>query len=149
MDFFSPNPFLNKREGLVIWHSNQCRKPQVGIKLVYLFNSQGTLYPIFLSNCCIAIEKNEDFSKLIHWPEVATYSCKASLMTWTSCWFAQQNNKESLANNRWEILKALLHIETPWSRPSSSTFASKDVKPSAHKINKILSLKFKLELIFY
>ena len=68
---FFPNPFLNKREGLVFWPSNQCRKLQVGIKPVHLFNSQGTLYPIFLFHCCIAIEENWRLLKI----DALTWSC--------------------------------------------------------------------------
>lgn len=72
----------------------------------------------------------------IHCPDALAYVCKTSLIASTSLWVARQNKIESLANIKFDIVGALLHIDTPLMRPSSSAFANNEVKPFAHNRNK-------------
>ena len=72
----------------------------------------------------------------MHWSEACAYVYRMSVTAMTSLRVAWQKSRESSANNKWEILGALLHIETQCIRSSNFAFANKAVKPFAHKRNK-------------
>ena len=57
-------------------------------------------------------------------------------MVSTSFFVALQNNNESSANNKLEMLGAPRQIDSPWILASFSAFVSKEVKLSTHDKNK-------------
>ena len=57
-------------------------------------------------------------------------------MVSTSFFVALQNNNESSATNKLEMLGAPQQIDSPWILASFSAFVSKEEKPSAHNKNK-------------
>ena len=94
----------------------------------------------FIHFLCLApillLKNTDDFSRFIHWLEAEAYNCKISIIVCTSSLLARQNNNESSAKRRCDMLGALQHTVTPCRLFSNSAFANNDVNPFAHRRNK-------------